>query len=89
MANMEYLFPMPGASAEQENSIRMSLFVDAGMVYGPGEKLDLGELRSSFGLAFNWFAPIGPISLSYALPLSDQPGDELEKFQFTLGVPFL
>jgi outer membrane protein insertion porin family len=59
------------------------------MVYGAGEKLDLGELRYSSGLAFNWFAPIGPISFSYAVPLNEQTGDRLEKFQFTLGVPFL
>jgi outer membrane protein insertion porin family len=89
LGSMEYIFPMPGASADQENSIRLSLFVDSGMVYGAGEKLDLGELRYSSGLAFNWFAPIGPISFSYAVPLNEQTGDRLEKFQFTLGVPFL
>lgn len=88
LGNMEYLFPMPGVGKDQESSIRLSLFVDAGMVYGADEKLDLGELRYSSGLAFNWFAPIGPISFSYAIPLNEQADDRLEKFQFTLGVPF-
>ena len=67
--------------------MRISLFTDGGMVYGPGEKLDLGQLRYSAGLAFNWFSPVGPLSFSYAIPLNDKPGDRIESFQFTLGVP--
>jgi outer membrane protein insertion porin family len=83
---MEFLFPMPG-SPKDEKAMRLALFVDAGMVYGPQEKVDLGELRYSTGLAFNWFSPVGPLSFSYAVPLNDQPGDKVENFQFTLGVP--
>lgn len=88
LANMEYLFPFPGTSIEQSYSMRLSAFVDGGMVYGPGENLDLGELRYASGLAFNWLSPVGPISFSYAVPLNDEPSDRTEKFQFTLGVPF-
>jgi outer membrane protein insertion porin family len=86
LGNMELLFPMPGVSRE-DKSMRLSLFVDGGMVYGKGEDLDLGELRYSSGLAFNWFSPVGPLSFSYAIPLNDKDGDEIENFQFTLGVP--
>ncbi len=86
LGNMELMFPLPGASRDNK-SIRLSFFADAGMVYGPGEKLDLGELRYSAGLAFNWFSPVGPLSFSYAIPLNDKPGDRTESFQFTLGVP--
>jgi outer membrane protein insertion porin family len=87
LGNMEYLFPMPG-SPKDEKAMRLALFVDAGMVYGQQEKLDLGELRYSAGLAFNWFSPVGPLSFSYAVPLNEKPGDRIENFQFTLGVPF-
>ncbi len=87
LLNMEYLFPLPGA-AREDKSMRLSVFVDGGMVYGPGQKLDLGELRYSAGLAFNWFSAVGPLSFSYAVPLNEQPGDRTESFQFTLGVPF-
>jgi outer membrane protein insertion porin family len=68
--------------------MRLSLFVDGGMVYGPGERFDLGQLRYSAGLAFNWFSPVGPLSFSYAKPLNEKPGDQKESLQFTLGVPF-
>ncbi len=86
LANMELLFPLPGSSRDNK-SMRLSLFSDGGMVYGPGEKMDLGQLRYSVGLAFNWFSPVGPLSFSYAIPLNDKPGDHTESFQFTLGVP--
>lgn len=87
LGNAEYFFPMPGTAADNK-SMRVSAFVDAGQVYGPGEKVDLGELRYSAGLAFNWFSPVGPLSFSYAKPLNSKPGDSTEQFQFTLGVPF-
>jgi outer membrane protein insertion porin family len=87
LANMELLFPVPGATQDAK-SMRLSVFVDGGMVYGSDEKVDLGQLRYSAGLAFNWFSPVGPLSFSYAVPLNDKPGDQIERFQFTLGVPF-
>ncbi|BAU48184.1 membrane protein [Sulfurifustis variabilis] len=87
LGNMELLFPVPGMSADNK-AVRMSWFVDGGMVYGPEERFDLGELRYSTGLAFNWFSPVGPLSFSYAFPLNDEPDDDTESFQFTLGVPF-
>jgi outer membrane protein insertion porin family len=86
LLNTELLFPLPGSSADNK-SMRLSIFADGGMVYGPDEKVELGQLRYSAGLAFNWFSPVGPLSFSYAIPLNDKPGDETESFQFTLGVP--
>lgn len=86
LGNTELLFPFPGAA--DNKAMRLSLFVDAGMVYGPTEVIDLRQLRYSAGIAFNWYAPIGPISISYARPLNAFPGDRTENVQFTLGQPF-
>lgn len=85
LANLDYLFPVPG---EDKPNMRLSMFVDSGQVYGPDEDVELDQLRYSIGLAFNWFSPVGPLALSIAEPLNDEPGDELETFQFSLGVPF-
>jgi len=87
LGNLELLFPLPGASQQDAKSMRLSWFADAGQVYGPGQTLDLGELRYSTGLAFNWLSPVGPLAFSYAFPLNEKTGDEAERFQFTLGVP--
>lgn len=87
LVNSELLFPVPGVS-EDNKSMRFSAFVDGGMVYGPTESIDVGDLRYSAGLAFNWFSPIGPLSISWASPLNDKLGDETDRVQFTLGAAF-
>ena len=87
LGNAEFYFPVP-ATARDNKAMRMSSFVDTGMVYGKNENLALSQLRYSTGLAFNWFSPVGPLSFSYSIPLNDKPGDKTESFQFTLGVPF-
>lgn len=86
LGNSELMFPFPGMA--DSKSMRLSLFVDAGMVYGPNELVDLNQLRYGAGLAFNWLSPIGPISISYGVPLNSQPGDRTESVQFTLGQSF-
>jgi outer membrane protein insertion porin family len=86
LGNTEILFPFPGA--RENKSLRLSVFVDAGMVYAPSERIDLGELRYSTGLAVNWFSPIFPISLSLARPINPKEGDSLDRLQFTLGLTF-
>ena len=86
LGNTELLFPFPGMG--DNKAMRLSVFVDAGMVYGADQNVDLGEWRYAAGLAFNWFSPIGPLSISYAFPLNDQPGDRTESVQFTLGQAF-
>ena len=87
LANISLLFPVPGASADNK-SMRLSVFTDAGMVYGTGQPLQLGQLRYAAGLAFHWYSPVGPLSISVAEPLNKQPGDNTQMFQFTLGTTF-
>jgi outer membrane protein insertion porin family len=86
LANVEMLFPFPGGAENHDK--RLSVFVDAGQVYGSGQDIDLNEVRLSAGIAFNWFSPLGPLSVSLAKPLNSKTGDETETFQFTLGRRF-
>lgn len=83
VANGELLFPFPGLA--NDKSVRMSAFVDTGMV---GDTYDVGELRYSTGLAVLWVSPLGPLKISVALPLGDKPGDRREPFQFSIGGVF-
>jgi outer membrane protein insertion porin family len=50
--------------------------------------LDLNEMRYSVGVGFTWITMIGPLSLSYAFPLNDKPGDETKNIQFEIGRTF-
>ncbi|HAR76766.1 MAG TPA: outer membrane protein assembly factor BamA [Psychrobacter sp.] len=46
------------------------------------------KMRFSAGLGVTWYTPIGPISLSYAVPIGDKEDDETEKVQFQIGNTF-
>ncbi|MES1964347.1 outer membrane protein assembly factor BamA [Psychrobacter sp. AH5] len=46
------------------------------------------DLRFSAGAGVTWYTPIGPISISYAVPFNDKEGDETEKVQFQIGSTF-
>ncbi|MFZ9311537.1 MAG: outer membrane protein assembly factor BamA [Arenimonas sp.] len=59
----------------------------AGAVFG-ADKISLSALRASVGVALQWQAPVGPISISYALPLNDGEFDRIERLQFTFGQQF-
>ena len=64
---------------------RFQIFVDGGQVFADDESIELSEVRFSAGIGFNWLSPVGPLSLSYAFPLNDEDGDEIEQFQFSVG----
>lgn len=87
IANAELLFPMPGMA--KEKSLRLSVFADAGAVYGP-DNLIAGAtgMRYSAGVALAWISPVGPLKVSFGKPLNQKPSDKLQKFQFTLGSIF-
>ena len=57
-------------------------------------KPDFSELRASVGIGVQWLAPLGMFRFSYAFPLNAYDGndryygDELERFQFSIGQAF-
>lgn len=85
-ASSELYFPLP--FAQENRSVRMSVFVDAGQAFARTEDFDADELRVSGGAAITWMSPIGPLSFSLAQPLRDQPGDQKQVLQFLLGAAF-
>ncbi|MEE8513812.1 MAG: BamA/TamA family outer membrane protein, partial [Gammaproteobacteria bacterium] len=86
VGNAEVIIPVP--FLRDIKSIRLSGFVDGGNVYNSQDNIDLGELRYAAGLGGIWISPFGVLSLSIAQPINDQPGDEIQQFQFTFGTTF-
>ncbi|MGK2950818.1 MAG: outer membrane protein assembly factor BamA [Thiobacillus sp.] len=92
IGNAELFFPLPGLKDDQ--SLRMSAFIDAGAAFGPRdhdglyETFALDDLRYSAGVAVLWVSPLGPLKFSLAQPLVKKDGDKAEVFQFTLGSVF-
>lgn len=86
VGSLELIFPPP-FSPDSPN-MRLSVFYDFGTVFEDVDAFEAGELRTSLGASFNWRSPIGPLSFSYANALDPGPGDDTQRFQFTIGTLF-
>ena len=82
--SMEMYFP----KLFDSKAARVSAFVDFGNVFADVDSVDAGEFRASAGISLLWRAPVGPISISYAIPLRKKADDEIERLQFTFGGGF-
>ena len=65
-------------------------FLDIANIWGVDydSALDNNEIRSSVGVAVDWFTPVGPLNFSLAQPLSKSNQDTTESFRFNLGTTF-
>ena len=80
---------LPNIFYENEN-LDFNLFLDMANVWKVdyNDNLDSNKIRSSTGLALNWFSPVGPMTFSYAIPISEAETDITEKFRFQIGTSF-
>ena len=86
LGSLELIFPPP--FWPDSPNTRLSLFYDFGTVFEDADAFEAGELRTSIGISYNWRSPIGPLSFSFAEPLDPGPGDDTQRFQFTIGTLF-
>lgn len=102
-ASAELIVPTPFVADKNQYSVRTSFFVDAASVWNTRWKAndkakfaglnlpDYGDptrIRASAGFALQWNSPIGPLVFSYAKPIKKYDGDEVERFQFSIGGSF-
>jgi len=89
-ASMNFSSTIPQLFEESQN-VDFLFFVDVANIWGVDydNKLDdSGSIRSSTGIALDWFTPIGPLNFSLALPISRENTDKTETFRFNLGTTF-
>jgi len=87
VGSAELQFPMPGA--QQDKSLRLAVFLDAGQIYGGSDKFSVSDLRFATGVALSWISPFGPLKLSIAQPINDKSGfDRVQRVQFQFGSTF-
>lgn len=82
----ELAFPTPFLGGG--GGTRLAVFLDVGNVYEDLDAFEADELRAATGLSLTWQAPIGPIVISFALPVAEEEGDRTETLQFTFGGVF-
>ncbi|HKW80521.1 MAG TPA: outer membrane protein assembly factor BamA [Casimicrobiaceae bacterium] len=87
ITNAELFFPLPGTKANDQ-SVRLSVFADAGMIRDVGLQPSLESFRYSVGAGLAWNSPVGPLKLSYGYPLKKKKGDRIQNFQFQVGTIF-
>ena len=71
--------------------VDFSLFYDAANVWGldySKTKSEGSKIRSSIGLAIDYFTPLGPLNFSFTEVLTQDAGDVTETFRFNLGTTF-
>jgi len=69
-------------------SLKTKLWISGFVDYGAVGENSLDIKRSSYGISLDWVTPVGPISFVWAWPLKSEPGDDLQKFEFTIGAGF-
>ena len=78
---------------EESQNVDFLFFIDAANVWGVDydnvlDDFYSGSIRSSTGVALDWFSPIGPLNFSLAYPITKDDGDKTETFRFNLGTTF-
>ena len=69
---------------------RTNIFFDVANVWGTdfSAAIDGNKIRSSTGVGLEWISPLGPLTFSYAIPISKDSTDSIENFKFQLGGTF-
>jgi outer membrane protein insertion porin family len=81
---------LPSILPNSQN-IDFSIFFDAANVWGVDYSSsidDASKIRSSVGVAVDWFTPIGPLTFSLTEALSKHSTDVTESFRFNIGTTF-
>ena len=74
---------------DNNDNINIKLFFTAGSLWDSDYITnDNFELRTSAGLSFDILTAVGPLSLSYAIPIKKNSTDKINEFNFSLGTSF-
>ena len=74
---------------DEKDNINLRLFYTTGSIWGSDYTTDNKfKLRSSVGVSFDFLSQVGPISLSYAIPIEKETNDISREFNFILGTSF-
>ncbi len=75
---------------ENVQSVDVVLFADAANIWGVDydSSLDKNGIRSSVGVGIDWLTPVGPLTFSFAHPVTKEPTDIEQTFRFNIGTSF-
>ena len=88
-ALMNFSSSLPQVLPNAQN-IDVISFLDMANLWGVDNDTlkDRSEIRSSVGIAIDWYTVVGPLSFSLAAPITKSSTDKTESFRFNLGTTF-
>lgn len=83
LTQFEYAIPLG-------NPFILAFFLDAGNAYAENESFNFDQLRVSAGIEARIYLPVfqAPIRFILGRPVKEQPGDQTNTFQFSIGTSF-
>ena len=75
---------------ENAQNVDVVLFADAANIWGVDydSSLDKNGIRSSVGVGIDWLTPVGPLTFSFAHPVTKESTDIEQTFRFNIGTSF-
>ena len=74
---------------DDSDNINTKIFYSMGSIWDSDYSNDNEfDIRSSFGVSFDILTLVGPISLSYAVPIEKKTNDITNEFNFSIGTSF-
>ena len=75
---------------EESQNVDFLFFTDVADIWGVdyNSALNKNEIRSSVGLALDWYSPVGPLNFSLAQPITKADTDKTQSFRFNLRTTF-
>jgi outer membrane protein insertion porin family len=73
----------------KESGLVLLVFYDVGNAYDDHEKVDINNVRESWGYGVRWYSPIGPIRLEYGRIVNPREGEDSNgNWEFSMGNAF-
>ena len=88
-ATLNFNTDLPILASMQNTDVKW--FFDAANLWGVDYRNydhDSSKIRSSTGVAVDWYTPIGPLNFSYSQVLTSKDTDIEETFRFSIGTTF-
>ncbi|MEW5807543.1 MAG: outer membrane protein assembly factor BamA [Acidobacteriota bacterium] len=83
LVQLEYVIPI-------SEPVSLVFFYDAGNSFDNGQRISFSDMRMSAGIELRFYIPMFqvPLRLIYGIPINEQPYDEINRFQFSIGTSF-
>ncbi len=89
-STLNFATTLPNIIPDIQNA-DVKFFVDLANVWGVDYSNDLADsnkIRSATGIGVDWWTPLGPLTFSFAQPISKADTDKTESFRFRIGTTF-